>query len=100
MAHYQNSMDARPLYQARFIHSKMDPSLRIDEGYSEEARSQDDPDSPMRLDTISEGALLQPWSVPGGIPSQIMALSETERSGKNVKSPWDLVTFGTDQRRW
>ncbi|KAL8933217.1 MAG: hypothetical protein Q9216_006467 [Gyalolechia sp. 2 TL-2023] len=63
----------------------MDTSLRIDEGYSEDTRSQEDPESPMRLDAISEGALSQPWSIQGGIPPQIMALSETERSGKSVE---------------
>ncbi|KAL9601934.1 MAG: hypothetical protein Q9219_002158 [cf. Caloplaca sp. 3 TL-2023] len=58
----------------------MDSSLRIDEGYSEDVRSQDDPDSPMRLDTMSEGPLSQPWSMVAGIPPQVMALNETERS--------------------
>lgn len=80
MAHYTNSMDSRPLYQPGFAHPKMDPSLRIDEGYSEDTRSQDDPESPMRLDSINEGALSQTWSGPAGIPPQIMSLSETERS--------------------
>lgn len=89
-------MDSRPFYQPRFVHSKIDPSLRIDEGYSEDTRSQDDPDSPMRLDSINEGALSQPWSAPGGIPPQIMSLSETERSGKNVKNPKDLRSFDAD----
>ncbi|KAL8826687.1 MAG: hypothetical protein Q9170_007306 [Blastenia crenularia] len=58
----------------------MDPSLRIDEGYSEDARSQDDPDSPMGVDAMSEGVLSQPWSAAVGIPPEILSLSETERS--------------------
>ncbi|KAL9025486.1 MAG: hypothetical protein Q9196_005697 [Gyalolechia fulgens] len=58
----------------------MDPSLKIDEGYSEDARSQDDPDSPMRLDAMSERALSQAWSIQEAIPPQIMSLSESERS--------------------
>ncbi|KAI4138243.1 MAG: hypothetical protein L6R39_006896, partial [Caloplaca ligustica] len=58
----------------------MDPLLKIDEGYSEDARSQDDPDSPMRLDAMSEGSFPQSWSLSAGIPPQILALSEAERS--------------------
>ena len=65
----------------------MDPSLKIDEGYSEDARSQDDPDSPMRLDAMSEGPLSQPWSVSTVIPAHIMSMSETERSGKIFDYP-------------
>ncbi|KAL8896616.1 MAG: hypothetical protein Q9207_007631 [Kuettlingeria erythrocarpa] len=52
----------------------MDPSLKIDEGYSE------DPESPMRLDAVGDGALSQSWPTAAGIPPQIMALNEAERS--------------------
>ncbi|KAL8715318.1 MAG: hypothetical protein Q9225_006416 [Loekoesia sp. 1 TL-2023] len=70
----------------------MDPSLKIDEGYSEDARSQDDPDSPMRLDAMSEGSLSQPWSLSAGIPPQIMALSETERSDPVTVLPPEITS--------
>ncbi|KAL8725376.1 MAG: hypothetical protein Q9166_007392 [cf. Caloplaca sp. 2 TL-2023] len=58
----------------------MDPSLRIDEGYSEDTRSQDDVDSPIRTDSIGEGTLPQSWSSTAGVSHQIMSLSEAERS--------------------
>ncbi|KAI4121489.1 MAG: hypothetical protein LQ338_006331 [Usnochroma carphineum] len=58
----------------------MDPSLRIDEGYSEDVRSPEDLDSPPRLDAMSEAPLSDSWSVAAGIPPQIMSLSEAERS--------------------
>ncbi|KAI4242492.1 MAG: hypothetical protein LQ352_007229, partial [Teloschistes flavicans] len=80
MAQYQNPADHRPYYQPRFVPSKVDPLLKIDEGYSEDTRSQDDPDSPMRLDTLSDGNLPQSWSSTAGVPHQIMMLTEAERS--------------------
>ncbi|KAL8727827.1 MAG: hypothetical protein Q9181_005571, partial [Wetmoreana brouardii] len=82
MAQYQNTVDQRPYYQPRFVPSKMDASLKIDEGYSEDTRSQDDLDSPMRLDSMGDGNLSQAWSSAAGVPHQIMSLSEMERSGK------------------
>ncbi|KAL8869351.1 MAG: hypothetical protein Q9174_004336 [Haloplaca sp. 1 TL-2023] len=60
----------------------MDAALKIDEGYSEDARSQDDTDSPMRMDPMGDGALSQSWLSAAGVPHQIMSLSETERSGR------------------
>ncbi|KAL8763263.1 MAG: hypothetical protein Q9184_000903 [Pyrenodesmia sp. 2 TL-2023] len=85
MAGYQNPLEQRPTYQPRFAAIKMDPSLKIDEGYSEDARS--DPESPMGLDTVSEAALSQSWSAAAGIPPQIMALNEAERSGTSNPFP-------------
>lgn len=87
MAGYPNPVGQRPTYQPRFATTKMDPSLKIDEGYSEDARSLDDPESPMGLDTVSECALSQSWSVAAGIPPQIMALNEAERSGTSNPFP-------------
>ncbi|KAL8954634.1 MAG: hypothetical protein Q9183_007009 [Haloplaca sp. 2 TL-2023] len=58
----------------------MDAALKIDEGYSEDTRSQDDTDSPMRMDAMGDGALSQTWSSAAGVPHQIMSLSEAERS--------------------
>lgn len=68
-------MEKRPVYPGKFVPPATDPSLKIDEGYSEDA------DSPTRTDVLSEGAVSQSWSVAAGVPPQIMALDEVERSG-------------------
>ncbi|KAI4116937.1 MAG: hypothetical protein LQ345_002735 [Seirophora villosa] len=67
-------MEKRPVYPGKFVPPATDPSLKIDEGYSEDA------DSPTRTDVLSEGAVSQSWSVAAGVPPQIMALDEVERS--------------------
>lgn len=97
MAGHPNLLEQRADYQPRFVSTKMDPSLKIDEGYSEDARSQDDPDSPMRLDAMSDGVLSQSWSVAAGIPAQIMALSEAERSGTITRCPHEIHEVSTDK---
>lgn len=58
------------------VSPKMDLSYKVDEGYSEDTRSQDDPDSPMRMDSGGDDV----------IPTQtildaVMALGEGEKSG-------------------
>lgn len=85
MAQYQNAADHRPYFQPRFVPSKVDPLLKIDEGYSEDTRSQDDPDSPMRMDALGESNLTQSWSSAAGVPHHIMMLSEVERSSKAIR---------------
>lgn len=62
------------------VSTKMDPSYKVDEGYSEDTRSQDDPDSPMRMEPEGDDML----------PTQtafdaVMALSEGEKSGKQYQ---------------
>ena len=62
------------------VATKMDPSYKVDEGYSEDTRSQDDTDSPMRME-------------PGGddmLPAQTafeaaMALNDGEKGGKQCQ---------------
>lgn len=63
------------MYQKSYTSSIVDPSFKVDEGYSEETRSQDDVDSAMRLDTGISAPMV------AGLPEGIMALSEAERSG-------------------
>lgn len=60
----------------------MDLSFKVDEGYSEETRSQDDLDSPMRLESISDDTATVPINDLPALPPAILALSEAERSGK------------------
>lgn len=63
------------MYQKSYASSIVDPSFRVDEGYSEETRSQDDVDSTMRLDIAISASMV------AGLPEGIMTLSEAERSG-------------------
>ena len=56
----------------------MDPAYKIDEGYSEETRSQDDMDSPMRLVANTED--LKAHSLRLAM-NAIMSLGEAEKSG-------------------
>ena len=60
----------------------MDMSYRIDEGYSEETRSQDDLDSPMRLEATTEEMV--PTMVPTSLRlamDTIMGLEESDKCG-------------------
>ena len=63
------------------VSAKMDPSYKVDEGYSEDTRSQDDLDSPMRMDAGGDDML----------PTQttfdaVMALGEGDRSGNYLNN--------------
>ena len=84
MAGYPGALDPTTFYHSRLFPRKMDPSFKIDEGYSEDTRSQDDPDSPTRADSAMEDSIPLPWSLTAGIPAQILAMSEAERSGENA----------------
>lgn len=86
MAQYSDAV-GQHLYQARFGPAKMDASSRIDEGYSEDTRSQDGADSPMRMDPIGDASLPQSWSSTAGVSHQIMSLSEAERSRMTMNTP-------------
>lgn len=82
MADYSTLLNQGRTYQSAFATSKMDLSFKVDEGYSEETRSQDDLDSPMRLESISDETVTVPINDPPALPPAILALSEAERSGK------------------
>lgn len=78
-------------YQALFSqlttpNVKMDPSYKVDEGYSEDTRSQDGLESPMSIEPGSYGALASQMGSGSVLLSDLMALSETERSGKLHRS--------------
>ncbi|KAL8666096.1 MAG: hypothetical protein Q9168_007565 [Polycauliona sp. 1 TL-2023] len=85
MAQYRQALEHQ-FYQARFAPSKMDSSSKIDEGYSEDTRSQDGADSPMRMDSVGDASLQQSWSSTAGVSHQIMSLGEAERSGTIPKA--------------
>ena len=56
----------------------MDTSYKIDEGYSEETRSQDELDSTMRLEPTTDEMLPNPMRL---AMDSIMSLREEDRSG-------------------
>lgn len=58
------------------LSSKMDLSYKVDEGYSEDTRSQDELDSPMRMESGGDDVL--PTQT---IFDAVMALGEGEKSG-------------------
>ena len=58
----------------------MDPSYKLDEGYSEDTRSQDGLESPT-VEMGNDVLLASQLGVEGVLPSGVMALSEAERSG-------------------
>lgn len=75
-------MHPAQLYPRPFTTSKIDSSFKVDEGYSEDTRSQDDMDSSnIKLEIRASEAIM---AVPmmAGLPDGIMALSEAERSGR------------------
>lgn len=75
-----NSLSHARLYQGSYTPSTLDPTFKLDEGYSEETRSQDDMESPMKIEAGAEMVPSQA-PVPVGLLEGIMALSEAERSG-------------------
>jgi len=70
-------MNLSLLYRAMAL-PRMDTSYKIDEGYSEETRSQDELDSPMRLDPSAEGMVFTSMRL---AMDSIMSLSEEGKSG-------------------
>lgn len=75
MGYYQ----AQP-FQSIIPNLKMDPSYKLDEGYSEDTRSQDGLESPT-VEMGNDALIASQLSVEGVLPSGVMALSEAERSG-------------------
>lgn len=76
-----NTLNPGPIYHKKYLSPCVDPSFKVDEGYSEETRSQDDVDSPMRLDSGSDEMKTIPVPMVASLPEGIMALNEAERSG-------------------
>lgn len=88
-------------YQARafpsMVPTKMDSSYKVDEGYSEDTRSQDDSDSPMRMETGGDDMLSAQ-----AIVDTVIALNEGEKSGKQWQlflTMLQLMVDLTDMRR-
>ena len=67
-----------PIFNLPCATSVIDAPFKVDEGYSEETRSQEDGDSAMGMEMSANN--LNVLSV--GLPDVILTLSEAERSGK------------------
>lgn len=61
---------------------KMEVSYKMDEGYSEDTRSQDGLDSPMGTESANENLLQSQLMSATGLPAAVLALSETEKAGE------------------
>lgn len=82
-----NLIEQARLYPRDFASLNVDPSFRVDEGYSEDTRSPDDHDFSIKLEPgTTETTIPVPMMV--GVPEGIMALSEAERSGIDSQSPY------------
>lgn len=64
----------------------MDISYKLDEGYSEDTRSQDGLESPMGMDPSAEGLLSSQIMSTTALSSAVMALTEAEKAGMFVIS--------------
>lgn len=69
------------------ISHKMDVSYKVDEGYSEDTRSQDDYESPMRVEPGEDSILPTQLSCGASLQDAALALSEGERSGGLPRQP-------------
>ncbi len=59
----------------------MEASYKMDEGYSEDTRSQDGCDSPMGMDSGGDGLLQSQIMSATGLSAAVLALSEAEKAG-------------------
>lgn len=73
-------MDQARLYQGKARSCDIVPTFKVDEGYSEDNRSQDDVDSSAKFELLATSTHMPVQMLPS-LPGEIMALSEAERSG-------------------
>jgi len=71
------------LPQALISNIKMDPSYKLDEGYSEDTRSQDDLDSPIAMEQY--GVLQSHMMSATELSTAVSALTEAEKAGVFIK---------------
>ena len=60
---------------------KMESHYKVDEGYSEDTRSQDDLDSPMGMESGGETLLQSHVLSLAGLSAAVMNLNESEKAG-------------------
>lgn len=82
MENYQTSIypDAH-MFRSRCPDPPMDTSFKVDEGYSEETRSQDGINTPNDLDLGHADIASAAISSMAGLPEWVLTLNEAERSG-------------------
>ena len=78
-----NLLNQTQLYQTA-CPSAMEAPFKLDEGYSEETRSQEEDDSPLRMDTAAGEVLSLAVPPMTALSDGVLALSEAERSGKKL----------------
>ena len=81
MDHTGSPHTVRPFTLGASSAVKMEPSYKVDEGYSEETRSQEGTDDPMRVDSGDESAMFNQFTLGAGLQDAVLALGETERKG-------------------
>lgn len=59
----------------------MEPSFKLDEGYSEDTRSQEELDSQMIMEERAGDIMPLPMPLGQNLPDFVLALSEVERTG-------------------
>ena len=83
-----NSLTHARLYQRNYAPSGIDSSFKIDEGYSEDTRSLDDVDSPMKLEPgVNETNGVSMPMAASSLSDGVMVLNEAERSGMLPRDP-------------
>lgn len=70
-----SALNEGQMSQESFASSIVDPSFKISKDYSEQTRGQDDVNTAMRLGILISAPMV------AGVPEEIIALSEAERSG-------------------
>ncbi len=79
-------MDQARLYQGNVRPCEIVPAFKVDEGYSEDTRSQDEVDLPAKYESMA-AEMAMPIHMLAGLPEGIMTLSEAERSGMFMTLP-------------
>lgn len=69
------------MFRSRCPDPPMDTSFKVDEGYSEETRSQDGTNTPTDLDLGQADMTSAAISSMAGLPEWVLTLNEMERSG-------------------
>lgn len=64
------------------LRTKMDQSYRVDEGYSEDPRSEGDPESPMGMESGQDELISGHPTFGAGLLEAALGLGESEKSGR------------------
>ena len=87
MDNYQSSLyPEAQMFRARCPEPSMDTSFKVDEGYSEETRSQDGSNTPSDLDLARGDMASAAISSMARLPESVLSLNEAQRSGTIAQS--------------